>query len=250
MNASKYIRPLVALVVAVVGCRQLLGIEDATLICPPGLPSCTTCQDADDCGPPPECATWSCEANVCTPVGKPELTPCAKGVCVNDPLPVCVTCKLDEQCPADAHCATDHTCYRCDDGVKNGDENGIDCDGECKRCLGTPCYKDEECKSGFCADGHCCTSRCDQPCATCNNFEGNCSDMPQYYQDDKPSCEGQKVCNGSGLCLLRPGEICMSAVNCASGRCYKLRCAKLPGEDCTDPIECAEMSCVNGVCQQ
>lgn len=239
-----------ALLIMSMSCRQVLGIEDAQLICPPELPVCKICQDVNDCGPASECNTWSCQNNLCTPINKPARTPCSRGVCSNDPLSTCETCVEDGDCPSGGHCGREHLCFRCDDGVQNGREHGVDCGGPCKSCTGEKCASDDECLSSFCTDGTCCGTRCDITCSTCNNPQGDCTNLPRYTRDDNPVCGFQDVCDGFGTCLLQPGEQCTAVVECASYRCYKFRCAKLPGETCFDPLECAEMSCVDGKCQQ
>ncbi|MDC0748302.1 hypothetical protein [Polyangium mundeleinium] len=104
--------------------------------------------------------------------------------------------------------------------------------------------------SGFCVDSVCCNGPCEGVCTTCNNAEGDCSSLPKYAQDDAPVCSGVNVCDGFGGCLLRPGEICSSDVECASYRCEKSRCVKLSGEPCNSPLDCVDNGCMNGVCMQ
>jgi hypothetical protein len=106
----------------------------------------------------------------------------------------------------------------------------------------------DQCSSGLCVDGTCCNATCDGICQHCNNPDGNCSDLPKYAKDYEPVCGFDKVCDGFGSCLLRPGEVCASAVQCASFRCENNRCAKLAGEPCTDPLECLDGACLDGVC--
>lgn len=233
------------------GCRQILGIEEASLICPPDIPDCKLCQDAKDCGPSTECHSWACTDNQCVPVNAPARTKCATGVCSDDPVSECVECMAYEDCPG-GQCR-DRVCSRCDDGIQNGWESGVDCGGggPCKRCLGDPCASADQCQSGFCTDGTCCNTECGMMCAACYFPDpGNCSALPLYMDDNEPDCDGMYTCNGSGLCLLRPTEICVSAVECASGRCEQSRCRRHPGESCFSVLECAENSCVNGICQK
>jgi hypothetical protein len=181
-------------------------------------------------------------------VNAPSRTACAQGVCSDDPVATCVPCLVDEDCPDGGHCGKERQCFRCDDGVKNGREHDVDCGGPCKECLGDPCSSPDECKSGFCAaDGRCCTSACDSPCVYCP-LDGNCSNVPKYEQDFVPACAGSNVCDGFGSCLLRPGEICTSNVQCSSFRCEENRCYKLAGEPCDKALECLQDSCVDGVC--
>jgi hypothetical protein len=234
------------------GCRQLLGIEPATLICPPELPDCTFCAEVKDCGRAGNCFSWSCKDSLCTPVNKPMRTACPGGVCSDDFFSQCVTCMEDEDCPSGGHCGPDRACYRCDDGVQNGRELGIDCGiSVCQRCLGAFCATDDECNSGFCVDGVCCNVACDVVCATCDNEQGDCSALPKYRTDSAPVvCAGNFACDGGGSCRKTPGAFCVNPVDCASDRCENNRCAKLAGEPCGFKDECMDDACVNGVCQK
>jgi len=241
----------VAIVALVASCRQILGIEQAELLCPPEQPDCKLCPyGSKDCGPDTECYVWACRNSLCVPVNAAVHTKCSTGVCSADPLlSACVTCVDDSDCEPGGYCYQGQACYRCDDGIQNGEEWGVDCGGlHCPRCLGDACNDDTLCKSGICADGTCCNDRCDETCADCNNDQGNCSAMPKYLQDESPACGGQYVCDGAGSCLLRPGEICVSDVDCASYRCVMSLCKKQQGEACDKPYECVDDLCVNNVC--
>lgn len=239
---------LLAFLATVAGCRQILGIEDARLLCPPELPDCMLCYNVADCGSATECHSWRCVDNLCRPTNKSVGTKCTTGVCSDDPVSVCVACMAYEDCPG-GQCR-DHRCSRCDDGIKNGWEEDVDCGGgsPCKRCLGSACSTPDDCKSGFCADGTCCNSACDAICAYCT-MAGDCEPIPRYTNDPVPVCAGENTCDGFGSCLLQPGEICVNAVECASARCEQNRCRKLAGEDCIAPQECANDLCVSGKCQ-
>jgi hypothetical protein len=240
---------LLLVITSAASCRQILGIEEATLICPDGLSNCTLCTDADDCGSATRCHSWACIDALCTPVNVPARTPCPTGFCSDTSPSECVRCVEDEDCPGPGgHCGLGE-CFSCFDGVENGREFGLDCGGPCKGCLGDPCTSPDQCLSGFCADGSCCNTLCDDICAACNLLEssGNCSALPKYSHDWDPPCNGQYVCN-DGFCGLRASEICTSNVDCATTRCEDLICVKLPGEACDKPWECFMMSCVNGVC--
>jgi hypothetical protein len=247
------VHPVLALLLlAVLGasCRQILGIDEATLICPEELSDCALCTDPEDCGPVTECHSWRCVDALCTPVNIPARTQCSTGVCSDSSPSECAACVEDADCrgPSGAHCGLGE-CFRCDDGVQNGREHGVDCGGPCKNCLGAFCASPGDCISGFCADGRCCTSPCTDICASCGFPDpGNCTALPKYADDSDPVCDGKYVCSGGGSCGLRPGEICIAAVDCANGLCVDNRCVKSPGEECNLAVECAMMSCVNGVC--
>jgi hypothetical protein len=245
----RHVLAVLFLVLLGVSCRQILGLEEATLICPEELPNCAVCGDPEDCGSATRCHSWSCIDALCTPVNAAAHTSCSKGFCSDTSPSECVLCVLDEDCPGPGgHCGLGE-CFSCFDGVQNGGENGVDCGRPCKKCLGEFCASPDDCISGFCADGRCCTSTCTEICASCGFPEpGNCSALPKYADDSNPNCDGKYVCNGGGGCGLRPSEICTSAVECANGLCVDNRCVKSPGESCDLAVECAMMSCVNGVC--
>jgi hypothetical protein len=235
---------------ALSSCQRIFGIEEATLVCPPGTPNCKLCDEPSDCGSPTECHAWACVDHQCSVVNMPVQTKCSQGVCSEDPVSVCVECVKYADCPG-GHCR-DHVCSRCDDGIKNGFEEEIDCGGGggCKECLGTPCANPDDCQSGYCVDGTCCTSACEGACSFCGfPYMGSCSSLPKYSHDQDPMCNGNYVCDGGGTCLLRPGEVCTSAIECASYRCEASRCRKLAGESCQDFWECVDDLCVAGKCQ-
>ena len=248
---AHHILALIVLFGTSTGCRQTFGIEEAAVICPPDNPNCKLCNTANDCGPSGECYSWTCKDNACVPVNLPLRTKCSTGVCSEDPISACVACVEYDDCPGGGHCK-DHVCSRCDDGIQNGYESGVDCGGggACLECLGTACMSDAECKSGFCAQGTCCVTACDETCTWCNNPEGNCSPLPAYQNDTyhDPVCAGNYSCNGAGACQITAGAFCTSHVECISGRCVNNRCAKLQGESCTQPEQCVDDSCVSGVC--
>lgn len=76
----------------------------------------------------------------------------------NDPN-TCIDCSADF-CPSGYIC---HLTYglcvsHCHDGVRNGDEGGVDCGGSCdvKCASGSTCYTNWDCASGVCnATSHC-----------------------------------------------------------------------------------------------
>lgn len=76
------------------------------------------------------------------------------------------------------------------------------------------CTLDAECASGFCVEGVCCDSRCDQPCHSCALFQsaGKCTAEP-YGVDLKQDCgkaiECFATCGGKGTCVgAGPGVLC------------------------------------------
>ncbi len=219
--------------ITLAGCQLLIGLDDYYLAptCPPNAKLCKVCNTPADCDPPTECHTWSCVANLCQPIDAQVGSPCGNGVCNEASPATCVTCNVDEDCPDGGYCWKNE-CARCDDGIENGDESGVDCsftggDPKCPICTGYPCHPTIACKSGFCFDAFCCNGQCDMVCAACNldGAFGDCSAVPQGQADPNSGCQaGGNACNGGGIC--------------AQGN----------GASCTGPSQCASLKCENNIC--
>ena len=95
-----------------------------------------------------------CDKERCT-----NNTDCRSGVC--GPRRVCLG-----QC-CDKYTTTSigiNLAPSCDDGVKNGNEGGIDCGGSCSlKCDGQACLLDQECQNNYCA-------RQNDPTGTCQSM--------------------------------------------------------------------------------
>ncbi|MBN2494221.1 MAG: trypsin-like serine protease [Deltaproteobacteria bacterium] len=65
--------------------------------------------------------------------------------------------------------------------------------------IGQACSQDDECLFGYCADGLCCDSACDQPCRACDleGHEGHCWTAPSGTP-----CSDGDLCNGEETCIL------------------------------------------------
>lgn len=139
--------------------------------------------------------------------------------------------------------------------------------------LGNACEAPMDCASGFCVDGVCCESACDDLCAECS-ASGRCVVVPE----DDPGCPvvecpasnecqtypatltssrcldiGQ--CKSSGECPANPtpgGQLCVSPTltvesRCdGEGNCSDARLAS--GQACNGAAECRSGFCVDGVC--
>lgn len=87
------------------------------------------------------------------------------------------------------------------------------------------CGADLECKSGFCADGVCCSTRCEGTCSACNlpDSLGKCTSVPlgvkpsgakQCSATPKEKCGLDGTCDGAGMCASwADGTVC------AAGEC-------------------------------
>lgn len=122
----------------------------------------------------------------------------------------------NEACPGGRYCI-ENTCYGgslpvCDvDGVKNGEETGVDCGGTaCDACpIGSNCGKDWDCGSLACSSG---TSRC-EAAGHCRNGRLD---------------EGEADTDCGGECApCKPGRLCRVANDCAAGsECENDRCVQ------------------------
>lgn len=93
--------------------------------------------------------------------------------------------------------------------------------GTCLRPNGIGCSADAQCISGTCADGFCCDTACDTACLSCSvaGSIGTCKPIAKGQTDVTPACNGIHACDGTGACLLAPGQTCSGPTECASGVC-------------------------------
>jgi hypothetical protein len=77
------------------------------------------------------------------------------------------------------------------------------------------------CATGFCVDGVCCeAAACSGACKSCNvaGLEGTCV-LAKAGTEVPGSCSAGLACDGSGSCMAKNGQACISASTCASGFC-------------------------------
>jgi hypothetical protein len=148
--------------------------------------------------------------------------------------------------------------------------------------LGESCGCHDECDSGSCVDGVCCSGACDGTCTACNvpGKMGNCSPIPagmrpvvagQCSKEEIETCGFDGTCDGNGACRRYPdGTICqrgtcdgdtVSAVKvCTEGQCEdgeNVVCTpygcdaetSMCTTKCTDNDQCAAgQTCEDGSC--
>jgi hypothetical protein len=72
-----------------------------------------------------------------------------------------------------------------------------------KRALGATCTTGNECVNGFCTDGVCCATACDESCRRCNapGKLGTC-DLLESGRDSTAAmpCVAPRRCNTGGIC--------------------------------------------------
>lgn len=205
--------------------------------------------------------------------GMPLITPLAKGSSCDadggkfcDGAGHCVPCTENIHCGAYPWMCNQamYTCFSCGDGIENGDETDIDCGGDhCPKCKqGKGCVANADCAMGFCADGVCCSSACDEPCKACDQpgTVGICDARPKYAEDPSYG-NGQSclhadglACTGYASCYLNLGFPCVANGDCASIKCAdpdadgKKTCVKSPGDPCTQNSDCWNNLCTGGFC--
>ena len=245
-------------------------------------PACTDggegcpCKEATECGEPRDCMGWLCDGTCHTYNERVSfrcaILPCAgpgncPGVC--DGAGTCIGCLQDTDCGPGHTCEAGNVCSSCGDGLKNGDETGVDCGGACPLCPGT-CNVDADCPGGYCWEGLC--VRCndgiqngDEQGVDCGTLDSHCPVCLGFYCTDdmqcvsgqcsadrsccKVACDGCTRCNLDGECVPAVGSLPWAG--CPEGQAcgYGGVCAWPAGHACTKDEECIHISCVNGFCK-
>jgi MYXO-CTERM domain-containing protein len=80
---------------------------------------------------------------------------------------------------------------------------------------GAGCAAPDDCLSGVCNDGVCCSGACAGVCETCTPGSGVCVAVTKA--DDPDTCTGVVTCDATGVCKSKDGQASATAVSCASG---------------------------------
>jgi hypothetical protein len=192
------------------------------------------------------CTGWRCAGDL---LESPSLCD-GRGACQLGPLFACAPFRCDpsrNQCFTG--CATDEQCTP-----------GSQCRGNsCAPPRGAVCQHNDECASGFCADGVCCNTACRGPCASCGlpGYLGTCTPVASGAVDPRGVCVDQGAascgtmgrCDGGGACALYPAgtacapESCVGDVFTPFHRCDGRGTCVRPA-----PLSCAPYVCGNNRC--
>lgn len=187
--------------------------------------------------------------------------PCMKDLDCNNANCIDGTCCAPE---CDGRCvgctAGTGTCTPIANGLEHGTCRDLQrCDGQgvCKTANGHACVKNEDCLSGTCADGVCCSTACTASCLACDRAPaGSCLPIVGLPGLGHRACPPGTACGGgSGECVpsicdgdhtIRVGE---KTIDCTpyrcdvTGRCLE-RCSST--QHCVAPYACT----ANGLCDK
>ena len=234
------------------------------------------CADSVCCDKDCSAACMTCakpgSAGACTFVDKGLPDAIAKAPCTgNNTCDGAGTCKkaaaqkcsLDSECGtgfcADGYCcdsACDTSCWSCglsgnqgtcsriaallpDTDPTGACSGGYLCDGkgQCLNAPGATCTLPGQCATGYCRDGVCCTTACDENCQTCYldaQSKGTCKPHPAAVDPDNDcigkdkDCGGK--CDGKGKC-----DYPAATKTCGTGKCMACdgtgQCNRAPKDD-------------------
>jgi hypothetical protein len=189
------------------GCGGICDGQNPQCVYPPTTQPCRaqSCQDGE------LTAAANCDgAGACPRV----ITSCAPYVCNGNACGT--TCSDDTACAAGGYCVAP-SC-------------------ELKQPPGVACTAADQCASGFCDDGFCCSSNCNWQCASCGlaGHQGTCTPLPSPSSPvvGRAPCDGAGTpcagyCNGGYTCFFPLGSceaLCAgggtSAGYCEYGACW------------------------------
>lgn len=226
---------------------------------------CPACADGESCEVASDCASDTCEANVCIPAptcsdqkinGAETDTDCGGGTC--------------SACGLTAHCTRASDCLSalcdagvcapmptCSDSVINGAETDMDCGGgTCPTCaLDAHCTRASDCTSGLCKSGVCAMPSADPTC-TDEQKNGTETDLDCGGGTCDP-CAVDKRCSAASDCVTL---VC--ATVCQPAGCNdKVRNGDESDKDCggtcagcdvglvcKSSTDCKSLSCSGGHC--
>jgi hypothetical protein len=155
---------------------------------------------------------------------------CGTGSCVDGVCCSSAACGVCQSCAIPGSLGTCSPLPALTEDPKNSCTVTFACDGRghCAENNGNACKSTADCISGFCTDGVCCESACDQTCFSCNTvfeLKGTCQALTAGTDDNAAvPCSGSKSCAPGAtpaqpLCLLNDGQPCAAPSDCLSGQC-------------------------------
>ncbi|MBI4704819.1 MAG: hypothetical protein HY744_27260 [Deltaproteobacteria bacterium] len=128
---------------------------------------------------------------------------------------------------------------------------------------GAPCAATEQCQSGHCVDGYCCSAVCQGQCEACDvaGGEGSCVPVAGMPHGDRPACPGSGAANpcAAALCDGHQRQSCKglpgTEVVCRQGSCTAgtaTREGRCDGSGSCEPLRthaCAPYACGAAGCQ-
>lgn len=276
----------------VVATKQRLQVQAFVNVSTPGeTGNGEPCFQGDECLSG-RCTNGRCCATICLDFERCDV-PTHEGVCVRVDPPI--ECFDDFDCEEAGRCQTepDRPCisnsdcegicqlkacisgYCCDENCREG-ENRCDVpgfEGICipKGDIGEECFEDDDCTTGFCRDGFCCTQDCQTGACNIPGLEGECQPLlpdGEFCDDDDRACQSG-VCDDFDLiCCNRvcfDDEFCNEAGKCEAfdfstptmGPTDDPNATPTPtptsnggqGSECNDEATCDDgFFCVNNVC--
>lgn len=221
--------------------KECVSDNDCTpqgLLCDFDRGVCVVCTRTLECGPAEHCAEGECVPDVCLRGaqlcdGNAVVTCSDTGDALGDPEP----CEAGAQCveaegqafcqepPGEDDAAVPDSCSN---GVRDGDETGIDCGGpDCPPCTaGGTCQEGSDCDSGVCARecsgffGLICTDRCQAPTCTDGVRNGGETDV-DCGGPECNRCEAGRSCSVDDDCLSDDCDsgTCAPAATCTANQC-------------------------------
>ncbi len=193
--------------------------------CADGVCCNTVCAEGcDSCDEPGLSGTCSLVSR-----GASGALPCDGGFLCDGAQALCpVGCVADDECTSTSYCRNQQQCAP-------------------KKNNGEQCSAANQCASGFCADGVCCNTACDEGCDRCTT--GTCTIVAAGVAGDRPSCTPY-LCNGTSAACP---QTCTSPANCVGAvACINAICGGRlgNGQSCAgrDAGDCGSGFCANGFC--
>lgn len=203
------------------------GAKETDVDCGGG--ACGTCAEGKKCAKSSDCSgKATCNGGIC------RTDPCFDGVQSGGETGVdcggscTLKCAVDKGCQSGADCASGFCSQKtklcvptsCTDGIRDGNETGVDCGGSCGKCAnGILCAVASDCASGFSNGTNCVAT--------------SCEDRVRSGSESGPDCGGTSSCNRCAVNLA-----CSQNSDCAAGlQCTTGKCVVIPAPTCTDRLK-------------